>query len=75
MLSARPSPVIVITLILVIPLDLARTAPAKGHLKYQVESAFRNEIMRERFELLDQIQAGEWLLDSSDIAGFRGSHS
>ena len=45
--------VILITAILVIPLGFGTySAVMRGHLKYQVESEFRSEALRERFELL-----------------------
>ena len=46
--------VILVTLVLAIPLGLGTYgAFRKGHLKFQVETLFRDEAMRERFELLD----------------------
>jgi len=46
--------VILITIILIIPLGFGTYGShQKGHLKYQVESQFRNEALHERFELLD----------------------
>lgn len=46
--------VILATLILVIPLGLGTYGSIqKGHLKFQIESEFRSEALRERFELLE----------------------
>lgn len=46
--------VIVVVLVLVIPLGFGTYgALQRGHLKFQVESEFRSEALREKFELLD----------------------
>lgn len=46
--------VILVILILVVPLGLGTLgAVRKGHMKFQLESQFRQEAVRERFELLD----------------------
>jgi uncharacterized hydrophobic protein (TIGR00271 family) len=46
--------VLVVVLILIIPLGFGTYgALQKGHLKFQVESEFRSEALREKFELFD----------------------
>ena len=45
--------VILVTLILIVPLGLGTySAVQKGHLKFQIESQFRDAALHERFELL-----------------------
>jgi uncharacterized hydrophobic protein (TIGR00271 family) len=46
--------VILVTLVLIIPLGFGTySAFQTGHLKFQIETQFRDEALRERFELLD----------------------